>query len=208
MSLLDWWYIMLGNSVFNTCIWCYIQNKLAFLYVFTNIYRSTFPVMHFTNTCMFPICSPFIDRSLSTVSELAFAIQLINWFDNGMYRYIGPSMIGAAEISCWIGIITGISYWHMFEESLWCSYAIFLLWLNTFSDKPPNQKLCASCILHGYIIYMIFYDIPSYYFRPNATKEKILVCEHISTDMDEWKPSLIWMTGYFTVGSWVSLAIS
>lgn len=208
MSLFDWWYIMIYNSLLNTSLWCYTQNKLAFLYVFTNIYRSTFPVIHFSNTCMFSICSPFLDRFLSTIAELAFAFQLINWFGNGKYKYIAPNIIVIAEISCWIGIVSGISYWHMLEESLWCIYAVFLLWLNTFSDKTPNQKLCASCILHAYIIYMIFYDIPSYYFRPNSTKEKLLVCEHISTDIDEWKPSLIWMTGYFTFGSWVSLAIS
>ena len=59
MLLLECWYVMIYNSISNACIWYKNKNILSFLYVFTNIYRSTFPVMHYTNTCMFSICSLF-----------------------------------------------------------------------------------------------------------------------------------------------------
>ena len=55
---------------------------------------------------------------------------------------------------------------------------------------------------------MITYDIPIYIHRPNSTKKQFLICEIISADIDLWKPSLLWMTGYFCMGSWVSLLIS
>ena len=207
MLLLEWWYVMIYNSISNACIWYNSKNILSFLYVFTNIYRSTFPVMHYTNTCMFSICSLFLDRFLSTISELAFSVLLINWF-NRKYIYIAVSLIGLAEIFCWLGIITGFSYWHMLEESLWAIFAIFLYCLNIVSDRTPREKTIAGILLNIYIVYMICYDVPSYYYRPNSSKKKLLRTEHISKDIDEWYTSLIWMTGYFTFGSWISLAIS
>ena len=149
----------------------------------------------------------FLDRVLSTVSELAFSVLLINWF-NRKYIYFAVSLIGLAEIFCWLGIITGFSYWHMLEESLWAIFAIFLYCLNIVSDRTPREKILAGILLNVYIVYMVCYDVPSYYYRPNASKEKLLECEYLSKDINQWYSSLIWMTGYFTFGSWISLAIT
>ena len=55
---------------------------------------------------------------------------------------------------------------------------------------------------------MITHDIPYYLYRPNSIKETISSCELISTDINLWYKSLVWMTGYFTFGSWISLNIT
>jgi hypothetical protein len=202
MTLYIWWWCMLFNSAFNIYLWRKKMNGLAFCYVFTNIYRSTFPVMHYTNTCMFEICSPLIERSLSTVAELAFTIQILKYLNVPMkYRLKCLSSIAVAEIFCWAGIITGYSYLHALEENIWLLNAIFILNVN-------RHNLTNLFCLYFYIIYMIMFDIPMYINRPNSIKNEILICENISTDPILWYNSLIWMTGYFTFGSWVSLAIS
>jgi hypothetical protein len=207
-----WWYIMLCNSLLNIYLWNIKRNKFAFVFIITNAYRSTFPVLHFNNTCMFTICSPVVERSLSTAAELAFVYQLINWVNISRNRkIINLLSISIAEICCWKGIITGLSYWHVFEESLWCLNGMLLIiWLNS-SEKIMNvykYKRRIKFILYCYIFYMLIYDIPLYIDRPNIVKEEILVCKYISHDIDIWRDSLVWMTGYFTMGSWISLLIS
>jgi hypothetical protein len=206
-----WWSCMLCNSLFNIYIWQKNRNKLAFLYIFTNAYRSTFPVSHFTNTCMFSICSPFVERSLSNIAELAFTIQVLNWFElSKRKKMLGFITINIAEIFCWSGLISGYSYLHAIENSIWLYNAIIiLLWLHS-SDNTMKLyiKLSSKVVLYCYISFMIVYDIPTYIYRPISTKKKILICEIISTDINFWKKSLIWMTGYFTFGSWVSLILS
>lgn len=206
MTLLLWWWCMLLNSAFNIYLWSIKKNKFAFCYVFTNIYRSTFPVLHYTNTCMFNICSPLIDRSLSTIAELVFTVQVLNYLNIPMkYRLKCISSIAVAEIFCWTGIITGYSYLHVLEENIWLLNALFILILlirkNTYNVE---SILC----LYYYIAFMIIFDIPQYINRPNSNKTTVLVCENISTDIILWENPLIWMTGYFTFGSWVSIAMS
>ena len=117
---------MLNNSVINISLWNKTRNKLAFFYVFVNAYRSTFPVIHTTNTCLFSISSPFIERSLSTIAEIAFAHQIVNWFqliDN--FKFCVISNIYMAELYCWLGITSGNSKYHVMEESIWCCNAVF-----------------------------------------------------------------------------------
>ena len=180
----------------------------AFIYVLTNIYRSTFPVMHYTNTCMFSVCSLPLERSLSTVAELAFISQLVDWFEiSGRYKVLSFCTIGSAEIFCWMGIVSGMMYWHAIEESIWCFYALCLFCKVNLSNinKPIAKKKAAVYLLGAYILYMIAFDIPMYLRRPNSTKKEILVCENISTNIEVWSKSLVWMTGYFILGSKISL---
>ena len=54
---------------------------------------------------------------------------------------------------------------------------------------------------------MCIYDIPKYIYREDIDKKQIIYCENISSDIELWRPSLLWMTGYFTVGSWISLLL-
>ena len=210
MFIWIWWSTMICNSAINIYIWNKNRDYLAGLYIFVNAYRSTFPVIHLKNTCLIAYSSPFVERSLSTIAELAFIIQLTQWFqlETNYKKYIIIN-ICMAELSCWLGIITGHQYWHVFEESIWCYCAIFLLIQIRYNrtELIKFKKILTTNILYCYISYMIIYDIPLYIMKQNIEKKQILLCENISTDFTLWKPSLIWMTGYFTMGSWVSLAI-
>lgn len=212
MYVWGWWSIMICNSIINIYIWTNKRNKLAFFYVFTNAYRSTFPVMHRTNTCLFTGCSPFLERSFSNIAELAFIIQLNNWFKiSNYYKKRIFIVMNLAEICCWTGIITGNPKWNVIEESLWCCYGTFILLWAIISPKYKIQlyKKFVSCsVIFCYIIFMLTYDIPLYINKNPIQKNTILICENISTDISLWYQSLIWMTGYFCFGSWVSLIIS
>jgi hypothetical protein len=159
---------------------------------------------------MFSICSPFVERSLSTVAELAFTLQLLEWFNISVtYKLLCFSSIVYAEIVCWSGIISGYARLHAIEESIWCCNAIFLFrWFIYNSYKKKRIQILTYTVLVGYIIYMIVYDIPMYIYKPNSMKKELLICEYVSTDIAVWNKSFLWMTGYFTFGSWVSLAIS
>ena len=219
-----WWYCMLCNSAINIYIW---YNKtiintnntnkvLSFFYVFTNAYRSTFPVMHYTNTCMSRYSSPLIERSLSNIAELAFIIQLLNYFHYRkllLNRRLLFLLMNFAEITCWCGLITGYQQFHVLEESIWTIFAIILYskyllnYNNNTIDNNFIKKLLINSLFIGYISYMIVFDVPSYLYKPIATKTTILQCEKYSTDYQLWKPTLIWQTGYFTFGSWISLLL-
>lgn len=211
MSLWLWWIIMLENSVENIAILMYKQDIRAHIYVLTNVYRSTFPVMHYTNTCMFSTCSLLLERSLSTIAELAFVSQLTDWFKiNKKYKGLIYCAIGSAEIFCWMGVLSGITYWHVIEESIWCLTALSLFCVISVhrQDDDNRQKQFAEYLLGLYILYMISFDIPMYIKRPNSTKKEILICENITTDITGWNDSLLWMTGYFIIGSKISLFIA
>jgi hypothetical protein len=211
MQIWIWWSIMLLNSTINIYLWNIKRNKLSFFYIFVNIYRSTFPIIHTNNTCLFIYSSPFIERSLSTIAELIFVIQLTNWFKLYYeYKLHIILCIIIAEISCWCGIITGNMNWHIIEESIWCYSAIILLMLLNFSNENIilYRNFQTKLILYCYILYMITYDIPLYISKSNVEKTQYFLCENISADYNIWKPYLFWMTGYFTFGSWIVLAIS
>ena len=210
MLLWLWWGFMLNNSIINITLWNKNRDKLAFFYIFTNAYRSTFLVVHSTNTCIFTICSPFIERTLSTIAEIAFTHQIINYFkltDN--FNLCMISNIYMAEIYCWLGIITGESKYHVMEETIWCCNAVFLfLWINYINkDLIIPKKILINNILIIYIAYMCIYDIPYYIHREDVNKKQLFFCEILSSNIDDYKSSLIWMTGYFTVGSWISLSL-
>jgi hypothetical protein len=211
MQIWIWWGIMLINSITNIYLWNKKRNKHAFFYIFINAYRATFPIIHLNNTCLFAYSSPFVERSLSTIAEIVFTIQIINLFElSNKYRIYVLTHIYIAEIYCWFGIISGNQYWHVCEEGIWCYCAIILLlWLKyeTELNLRFNKEILKK-FLTGYIIYMCLYDIPLYIRNSNVEKTQIFICENISADYNIWKSTLIWMTGYFTIGSWVSLAIS
>ena len=211
MLLWLWWIVMLHNSRDNIYVLTTKRDPRVYIYVLTNIYRSTFPVMHYNNTCMFSFCSLGLERSLSTVAELAFVSQLVDWFEiSGRYKALSLYVIGCAEIFCWMGVITGQTYWHALEESIWCLTALGLFcnvsWRRGQEDR--RERRIAMYMLGTYISYMTTFDIPMYLQRPNSTKKEILTCEHITTDSTGWTESLLWMSGYFILGSELSLGIS
>lgn len=205
-----WWSVMALNSVINIKLWSIKKNRLAMLYIFTNIYRSTFPVLHYNGICMFTTCSPILDRSLATVAELAFNYQLIMWFNiKEIYKNISIILIVIAEVCCWNGLMTGNPKWHVIEESLWCSNAIiFMLTENMLYSVNYNSRHISRKVLQSYILYMVIYDIPLYINREETVKSEVLSCTNISHDIDIWKGSLVWMTAYFTLGSWIAIFIA
>ena len=211
MLLWLWWLLMLHNAQNNIYLLSSKRDPRVFIFVLTNIYRSTFPVMHYTNTCMFSGCSPPLERSLSTIAELAFVSQVLEWFEiSSRYRVLSLLAIGGAELFCWMGILSGLTYWHALEESIWCLTAVALfcnLKLGNIS-KSVMQKRVATYLLGGYILYMTTFDVPMYLRRPNSTKSEILVCENMTTDIKLWNESLIWMSGYFIIGSKISLIMA
>jgi len=211
MQIWIWWSIMLINSTINIYLWNKKRNKLAFLYIYINAYRSTFPIIHINNTCLFTYSSPFIERTLSTIAEIAFTNQILDLLElSNKYRAYVLRYIYIAEIYCWFGIISGNQYWHVCEECIWCYCAIvLLLWVKYETELILRyNKEIIKKILISYIIYMCVYDIPLYIRNSNTEKTQIVFCEHISSDFAIWKSNIIWMTGYFSIGSWISLIIS
>ena len=211
MALWIWWILMMENSIENITILVHKQDVRAHIYVLTNVYRSTFPVMHYTNTCMFSFCSLFLERSLSTVAELAFISQVVDWLKiSNRYKALIFCGIGSAEVFCWMGIVSGLTYWHVIEESIWCltAFGLFCDICVRRYNNDTRRKRIAMYLLGGYILYMTIFDIPMYLRRPNSAKKEILMCENITTDSIGWNNSLLWMTGYFFIGSKISLIMA
>jgi len=160
--------------------------------------------------------SPLIERSISNIAELAFIIQLLNYFyykKQLFKRRLLFLLMNFAEVSCWCGLITGYQQFHVLEESIWTIFAIILYrkYLRNHHINNNNNTLLKQALINsifmGYISYMVVFDVPSYLYKPIDIKSTILQCEKYSTDYQLWKPTLIWQTGYFTVGSWISLLL-
>ncbi len=196
------WYFFMACHAFQSVITCWFTNPswLAKVYVSVNAFRSLFPVKVLERQCLTNVSSAFIDRSLSTVSELCFAKQL----SDSLYC---PTWIMfyaiSAEICCWFAVLTQNNLFHVYEEYLW-----FLIGYSYYWSTPlPLARMVAM----AYCIYMLCMDIPMYAFR-YVSQEVIPLSEglrtiHECTRVNDFSDEHMWRTGYFVGGSQLSMYI-
>lgn len=179
--------------------------------------------------------SVIVGRSVATVAELCFAAQwalLLRELSRvtgsapalAVSRAVLP-LIVVAELFSWYSVLTTSNLGHIIEESLWGSCAalmvtsLVLLWSRIESRLRPLLALwCTAGLV--YVVYMFGVDVPMYWARwladeaqgrPYLSLAQGLADASlrwvVSHHWDDWKSEVTWMTLYFSVAVWFSIAL-
>ena len=171
---------------------CYSKNMYCcIIYTLVCFFRAFLPRVDAERLCFWDlgnieiIHSPFIGRFCATFAEIAFSYQITRlWYTivtnySDKYFYTAQICWGlccAAQILCWIGVITTNHIFHAFETSLWGLSALLLAVnniiilskvsksnLNSNKNKGDTTILkifTLLCLLFS--IYIFTIDVPVY----------------------------------------------
>ncbi len=214
-----------------------LQVLLSAGYVFGCAYRSVFPVYDVPRLGLFDswLSSVLVGRSVATFAELCFAGQWALmmreiWQASGskaarMTSVVVVPLIVIAECFSWYSVLTTSNLGHVFEESIWGLSAVLLVasLAAIWSRCEPQLRslLAATCAVGvAYIAFMFLVDVPMYWSRwiaDEASGRQYLsfmqglteISERwtVSHRWEDWQSEVTWMSLYFSVAVWLSIAI-
>ncbi len=210
---------------------------LCAAYVFGCAFRSFLPRADVQRICLFDtwLSSVVIGRSVATVAELCFAAQwAIVLHQLGTMTEADTTLNAAwvilpliliAECFSWYAVLTTNYLGNAIENSIW-AFAFFVVSIGVCRllpefDGAVRVVLAIGIIgIAGYLAFLMAIDVPMYLgrwraevadgsklrrpfegFRDASTR---WVVTH---DLAEWKDEIAWMSLYFTVAVWASLAL-
>jgi hypothetical protein len=211
---------------------------LSAAYVFGCAFRSVLPRADVQRICLFDtfLSSVFVGRSVATVAELCFAAQwaivvrlLADVARSDAARYCAKlimPLIVIAECCSWYAVITTDYLGNVFENSLWTA-TYFLIGLALlrllFGFRGAAQAAIAvvACGILGYVVFMCTVDVPMYFVRWQADTA---AGRHylslfpglydaasrwvVTRDFAPWREEIPWMSLYFSMAVWTSLALA
>jgi len=214
-----------------------LQLLLSAGYVLGCGFRSVLPVYDVPRLVLFDtwLSSVVVGRSVATFAELCFAAQwalLLREASRStgcavgqhLARLIVP-LIAIAETCSWYAVLTTSNLGHVLEESLWGLSAALLvlsvvrLWPRCSAAQRP--LLAAWCLAGvGYVAFMFLVDVPMYWSRwlaDEASGRAYLSLAQgwldvsgrwvVSTHWEHWRSEVVWMSLYFSVAVWLSIAL-
>jgi hypothetical protein len=179
--------------------------------------------------------SVVVGRSVATFAELCFAAQwalLLREVSRATGSATGTALsrlvlplIASAELFSWYSVLTTANIGHVVEESLWglCAAllvtSLLLMWRRVDAARRPLLALwCAAGL--AYVAYMFTVDVPMYWSRwvadETAGRSYFTVSQGladvsarwvVSHDWAHWQSEVVWMTAYFSVAVWLSMAL-
>lgn len=214
-----------------------LQMLLSAGYVLGCAYRSAFPVYDVGRQVLVDswLSSVMMGRSVATVAELCFAAQwalLMHGLSQASDHRLGlrvahwvMPMIVTAEVCSWHAVLTTSNLGHVVEETLWglCAAALVtslvLLWPRCRRELRP--ALATATVLGvAYVAYMFQVDVPMYWTRwlaesqlghaPLSLSEGLFDASQrwvVSHDWAHWQSEVVWMSLYFSVAVWLSIAL-
>ena len=215
-----------------------LQLLLSAGYVFGCAFRSFVPVYDVPRLCLVDswLSSVVVGRTVATLAELCFAAQwalLLRRVSLDAGSSIGMvcawllvPLIAVAETFSWYAVLTTSNIGHVIEESLWglCA-ALFLASLATLwprCARPQRRALALWCVAGlAYVAYMFLVDVPMYWSRWLADeamgRQYMSLAQGladvsgrwtVSHRWEDWRSEVLWMSLYFSVAVWVSLALA
>lgn len=209
---------------------------LCAAYVFGCAFRSFLPRADVQRICLFDswLSSVFIGRSVATVAELCFAaqwaiilIQLGGTADadttlNAAWAIL--PLIIIAECFSWYAVLTTNYLGNAIENSIWAA-TFAMVWVGLCRLLPEfngSVRVMLGVGLAGIAVYLAFLvtvDVPMYLgrWRAGPADGKIfglLEGLHdartrwtVTHDIAHWKDEIAWMSLYFSLAVWASLAL-
>lgn len=176
-----------------------------------------------------------VGRIVATSAELCFAAQWAlllrragRELGSRSALHIGTTIVPLillAELFSWSSVLTLNNLGHAVEESLWalsaagCAVALVVLLPRAVPAQRPGLLLLALTAL-GYVAYMAAVDVPMYagrWLRDEAAGLAYLGWAEglvdaatrrvVTHDFAVWQGEMTWMTLYFSVAVWLSIAL-
>jgi hypothetical protein len=181
------------------------------------------------------VSSVMVGRSVATVAELCFMVQwalLLHKVakDTGgrfalVVAWLIVPLIVVAELCSWYAVLTTSYLGNAFEETIWALVASLLivscltLWSRCRAACRPF--LAAALVLGvAYVTFMCMVDIPMYVSRwlaDEASGREYLSLgqglwdvwsrRNVTFAWEEWRTEMPWMSLYFSVAVWWSIAL-
>ena len=218
--------------------WWRRQLLLSAGFVFGCAFRSFLPRADVQRICLYDswLSSVLVGRTVATVAELCFMTQLALQLrrlarEHGsaaalvLSRLIVP-LIAVAELCSWTAVLTTDYLGNAVEESLWALSAALLvagcaaLWPRC---EARTKRLLAIPFIVGplYLAFMAAVDIPMYVSRWHADQlsgraylslaQGLQDLAHrwvVTFREEDWRSEMPWMTLYFSVAVWLSIALA
>jgi hypothetical protein len=210
---------------------------LCAAYVFGCAFRSFLPRADVQRICLFDtwLSSVFIGRSVATVAELCFAAQWaiilsqlggIASADTTLNAaWVIVPLILIAECFSWYAVLTTNYLGNAIENSIW-AVAFLLVSVGLCRLLPEfngSVRMMLGVGIAGIAVYLAFLvtvDVPMYLSRWKAglagggrllglveglhdTRTRWVVTH----DFAQWKDEIAWMSLYFSLAVWASLAL-
>lgn len=214
-----------------------MQLVLSGIYVAVCAFRSCFPRIDLERYCLIDstLSSVVLGRSLATLAEISFSTQIalclhylgmhLDSYWIVLVSYLIVPLIVLAQASCWYAMLTLNHFWHGVEEFLWvimlvlavacCSAGFYQL------DGLPQVFMLVGIVSSVCAIgIMALVDIPMYLNRVREHQDKgrrrLGVAEGFRDAYSRrkktrkwriWKSEVVWISSYFTIGVWISIAM-
>lgn len=214
-----------------------LQLMLSAGYVFGCAFRSALPVYDVPRICLFDtwLSSVIVGRSVATFAELCFVAQwalMLREISRATGSSFGKTasmtmvpLIAIAEACSWYSVLTTSNLGHVAEETLWGFSAALLItsliaiWPRcSAAMRPLIAAWCAAGI--AYVAFMFLVDVPMYWSRwitdeasgrlyLSLAQGMLDVSERwvVSHRWEDWQHEVAWMSLYFSVAVWLSIAL-
>ncbi len=210
---------------------------LCAAYVFGCAFRSFLPRADVQRICLFDtwLSSVFVGRSVATVAEIAFAAQwaiILHQLGTmtGADTTVNAAwaivpLIVVAECFSWHAVLTRNYLGNAIENSIW-AVAFFIVGvglcrlLPEFDGAVPVVLAISIIGIAAYLAFLMTVDVPMYLNRWRAeTGDGSTLLTHleglrdvrtrwvVTHDLAEWKDEIAWMSLYFSLAVWSSLAL-
>ena len=210
---------------------------LCAAYVFGCAFRSILPRADVQRIALFDtwLSSVFVGRSVATIAEVCFVIQwaivlrqLGKWVKSDTVHNVSTwivPLILIAECCSWYAVITTNYLGNAIENSLW-AVTFLLIGVALFrllEEFHGIVRLAIGTMVAGiacYLAFLVTIDVPMYVSRWHADltsgKELLGIFSGlhdlgtrwaVSHDVAHWQDEIAWMSLYFSVAVWSSLAL-
>ena len=210
---------------------------LCAAYVFGCSFRSFLPRADVQRICLFDtwLSSVVVGRSVATVAEICFAAQwamilhqlgTMTGADTALNAaWVILPLILIAECFSWHAVLTTNYLGNAIENSIW-AVAFFIIGIGLCRLLPefdgPVRAVVAIAItgIAGYLAFLMTIDVPMYlkrwraemadgskHLRPLEGLRDASTRWVVTHDLAEWKDEIAWMSLYFSLAVWASLAL-
>jgi hypothetical protein len=246
-----WWTCLKAIALVNILLWATTclplargtsstilswQIALSGVYVAVCAFRSWRPRIDLERYCLVdsPWSSVVLGRSVATVAEVCFAVQMaltlgqvghvagLPWLEAAARSVVPPLVL--AQVFCWYSVITLSHLGHVFEASLWTAT---LAWVGVcLALAAPHLgggmfwfAAVGAGLAGGFVAFMVTVDVPMYARRWRQGRGEARPYLSLlagltdarrrriaTTQWAVWRPEVAWLTGYFSVAVWISLS--
>jgi len=213
------------------------QLLLSAGYVFGCAFRSMLPVYDVPRLCLVDswLSSVVVGRSVATIAELCFVAQwalMLRVASQATRSTVGEAaaaamvpLIAIAETCSWYAVLTTSNIGHVLEESLWglCAALLVISLVEIWPRCPARWRPVLAgwcCAGVAYVVFMFLVDVPMYWSRWVADEASgrpyLSVAQGlidisgrwvVSHRVDDWRSEMTWMSLYFSVAVWLSIAL-